>query len=220
MDIRQWLQKTADREPPEERIETGFPAFLQPQSEAADIGKPGGKSYPKRKRVSRDSSAPARRQSPCQFSSEHSRLAKNGAQSISSRSSSSASSRSHQSTVSNRYAVPIETFQRRARHKTRPDRYESKPKRRKKEHNLNRDRNHESRRRKSHRKGDGARTTGLVESFRLKNGPKTQRLTVSTYQPCSYLPLADEYIAQTRCKCWDIQEWSSIRPNRDERSWL
>lgn len=181
MDIRQWLQNTADREPPDECVDTGFPAFLQPRPDAAQ---PSRRSRQKRKRASSDPPVPARRPSrergrPVQAStSDYARQAGSKPAATSSKSSSSSSSESRQSTVSGRRQVAVETFQKRARHKTRPDRYESKPKRRKKEHKSKRETKPESKRRKSHRSGDGARTTGLVQSFQLMNGPKNQRLTV------------------------------------------
>lgn len=183
MDIRQWLQNTADREPPDEGIETGFPAFLQPEPNAAQ---PLRRSRQKRKRASSDPPVPTHRPSHKSrravrpSSSVPARPSEREPIAKCSRSSSSSSSEGQQSTVSSRPRVSTEKFARRARRKTRPERYESKPKQRKKEPKSRREKKPESRRRSSHRNGDGARTTGLVQSFHLKNGPKNQRLTVRT----------------------------------------
>jgi len=71
--------------------------------------------------------------------------------------------------------VPIKVYEKRARHKTKPDRYEYKPKKGKEEHEPKKSK---SKRQKRDRTADGARTTGIVQSFQLKNGPKSNRLTV------------------------------------------
>lgn len=72
------------------------------------------------------------------------------------------------------------TYERRARHKTKPDRYESKKQnvRERKQRDDAGERKSKRKRGQTHRKGDGKRTESLVQGFRLKNGPSHSRLTV------------------------------------------
>ncbi|OQN95586.1 hypothetical protein B0A48_18291 [Cryoendolithus antarcticus] len=72
------------------------------------------------------------------------------------------------------------TYERRPRHKTKADRYEPKKKKSKQERPTDGQDAQKSRRRKLHRSGDGFRTAGLVQSFQLKNGGKSGRLTLKT----------------------------------------
>lgn len=178
MDIREWLQNTADREPPDEYHHPGFPAFLRPQpSEVIDGVRPS-RHRPKRNRASSDPIDTAHQQARRKqhqavlhsSSSEHVRLAQN---------KDITTSHSRDSSVSGRALAPIKSYERRARHKTRPDRYDCQPKNERKDRETYREKKRKSKRRKSHRSGDGERTVGLVQSFQLKNGPKNERLTVS-----------------------------------------
>ena len=75
--------------------------------------------------------------------------------------------------------APNKTYDKRARHKTRIDRYEPKTKKQKRERTTDKDKKSNQRRRKPRRKDDGGRTIGLVQTFQLKNGPRNNRLTVS-----------------------------------------
>lgn len=69
-------------------------------------------------------------------------------------------------------------YEKRARYKTRPDHYDVKPPKRCRRRDTRSERERRRLRHQSHRSGDGHRTTGLVQSFHLKNGPKNHRLTL------------------------------------------
>ncbi|KAI7363803.1 hypothetical protein KC354_g6204 [Hortaea werneckii] len=137
MDIRQWLDDTADREPPDVDVPPGSLHLPNPQNLPARHAR---RNRRKRKRASSDSSI---------IVPPH----------------------SHD-------AVHEHAYTRRARHKTNPDRYEPKSRKQEREPKACNDSRSRPKHRKSHRSGDGGRTTGLVQSFQLKNGPKGGRLTL------------------------------------------
>lgn len=177
MDIQKWLENTADREPPDGTSDDlHIPDFLPP--DRIRPSRVGATYRHKRKRASTDSSiiaprpdshrnakAPVRSSSP-----DHVRGAEDAA-------TGSQSAESSDTTTTHR--APAKTYEKRPRHRTRPDRYEPKAKKRKQDREGRKEREAKQKRRKSHRSGDGGRTAGLVQSFQLKNGPKNNRLTVS-----------------------------------------
>ena len=188
MDITQWLQETAGRAPPDRSDEINIPDFLRPHHRAGD--KPSRSYRRKRKRASSDSSviapklinhlhnkATTRSLSPAHIRNAH---------------DTATVSQHSQHSQSHRIAqghAPTKTYEKRARHKTKADRYEPKVKKPRKERDSKHDSKSNQKRRKSHRSGDGERTMGLVQSFQLKEGPKKNRLTVSIHQRRSCLSL-------------------------------
>jgi len=209
MDIRQWLDTTVDRASPTEDEHHGIADFFQKRHEdqAGEDVRPQYRR--KRKRPSSDSSLIQTRQYDRERR-EHDKSSAGEirgvahAVTISSRSQTSRSSASSES-----IEPPPKTYEKRARHKTRPDRYEHKPKKPRKRREA-RAGDKKSKRRKSHRSGDGGRTTGLVESFQLTNGPKKNRLTVSGRLSCSLRGTvrADLPSAETQCEWWTLQAWT------------
>lgn len=184
MDIRQWLENTADREPPDRSDDIAIPDKFRNDRREDDQA---GRSYRyKRRRTSNDSSmiaAPKER---------HRQASK-----LQARPPSSGQARQAQQTAGDlerRYGsdssrsgsddAPQKTYERRARHKTRADRYEPKAKKRVKDRTARKDDKGNRKRRKPRRNDDGGRTTGLVQSFQLRNGPKNNRLTVSLQSGC------------------------------------
>lgn len=189
MDIHRWLQDTTERARPGEIREDPPPAFQDTPSVA------GSKKYHrKRRRRASDSSIIApqvvRHQSTdlrrtathAELLGNTRRAGQNASRSDSEswHESSRDSARDGESTVSAK-ALPAKTYERRARHKTKADRYDPKAGKRKKSKQKDEDRGRVAKnvRRKSYRSGDGGQTAGLVQSFQLKNGPKNNRLTVS-----------------------------------------
>ena len=180
MDVREWLQNTADRAPPDQDQAHALPDYLRPDTEAEHTQRP--KYRHKRKRASSDSSilqprSPARDTRTAKHAS-----ASEGARAIvhdasAARYRQGAVSQSSWSRSASR--APEETFGKRRRHKTRPDRYEPKSKKERKSHEPREDRESKSKCRKSRRSGEGERAIGMVNSFQLKTGPKNSRLTVS-----------------------------------------
>lgn len=169
MDIREWLQHTADREPPPDQTEDdrANPDFLRPQRREELSSR---RNYHKRKRVSSDP-PDSDRLLPAEVASTSSSSADTCESSPSGRDGSSS---------------PSKTYERRPRRKTRTDRYEPRSKKDKKPrhaHNV-KDKKSKSSRRKSRKSADGARTSGLVQSFQLKSGSKNSRLTVSFMETC------------------------------------
>ncbi|EME38232.1 hypothetical protein DOTSEDRAFT_104518, partial [Dothistroma septosporum NZE10] len=184
MDVRAWLQNTADREPPDERDKAGSPEHLRPERYTAEAHTHVQQG--KRKRASSESVLARRRPSrgrhgghgreraaPDDSSSHRVRSAHDGT--ASSRSSCSVSRR--ESSPDRRFNT---TFERRARHKTKEDCHEPTTKKRRKKHESREDHKFKSKSmpRKSHRRGDGVRTAGLVTNFQLKDRPKNHRLTL------------------------------------------
>ncbi|EME79134.1 uncharacterized protein MYCFIDRAFT_79743 [Pseudocercospora fijiensis CIRAD86] len=175
MDIREWLQNTADREPPDEHDHPGFPEFLKPQQNA-NLQNVRTKHRLKRKRASSDPPGGVQGKARLKWvqaasSSDHVRLAH---EDTASSHSTSNSSQSRNASVSAFARLPVKSYERRARHKTKPDRYDAKIKKPRKDH----EKKDKSKRRKSHRSGDGARTAGLIQSFQLNHGLKNERLTL------------------------------------------
>lgn len=182
MDIHSWLQTTADRQPPDEEEHPGIPDFLKPQ------GPPEAKRRERHRTRKRPSSEPPsserhhhhrKRHRAATWSSsrpDHARKLQPSA--TGSHSSSHASHRRHVRSATDQKAVPDESFERRARHKTRPDRYEAKPKQRSDGRRAHDKRKSKSKGRKSRQNGDIAKATGMIQSFQLKNGRKDKRLTV------------------------------------------
>jgi len=76
---------------------------------------------------------------------------------------------------------PIErSYERRARHKTKTDRYQPKQARKQKQRrDGGRADKTKNKRHKSRRTGDGQRTEQLIQSFQLRNGREGHRLTAS-----------------------------------------
>lgn len=194
MDIQQWLAATTDRAPPQPSDDHHIPdAFrAHPHPHSPDRQLPRGRSYRRKKRTgaSSDSSLiPPRRAdrgvgqpAACSLPSERGRPV---------RSSGRGSDRSRSVSTSafaslSPEPAPEKTYERRPRHKTRPDRYEPRSKKQKGHHDVRKEKKSGKKRRKSHRGGDGGRTAGLVQSFQLRNGPKNSRLTVrgATLREC------------------------------------
>lgn len=182
MDIQHWLENIEYRAPPDEQDELGMPAFLQPR---CDTGHPIRKYRRKRKRESSDSSIIRPQQANhghrqaaiCAFSPVH------GSHSAA-RSQSPQGSRSRCISRHAVHELAHKKYEKRARYKTRPDHYDVKPPKRCRRRDTRSERERRRLRHQSHRSGDGHRTTGLVQSFHLKNGPKNHRLTVCVTQMC------------------------------------
>lgn len=177
--MRKWLEATADRAPPDASSD------IKAQDAAPPIQRHPQRLFHhyrlERKEASSDSSiiVPSRRKHrPCPTPSLHtaSPTRDQHACSAESRSRTSHGSRILDSDVHREHN---RKYERRPRRKTRPDRYEHKPKRQKRERELRKEQ--APTRRRSNRTNDGSRTTGLVQSFQLKNGPKNNRLTVGLH---------------------------------------
>ncbi|KAK3657117.1 hypothetical protein LTR56_002631 [Elasticomyces elasticus] len=168
--IQQWLQNTADREPPDQ---TEHHAQEHAPAETEQLGK---KYRRKRKRASSDSSLLQARHSHLdRVKSAHRASSSGGLRDATHDHPRRDREQSQESARSHREEAPRKSYEKRARHKTKADRYEPKSK------NQHKDRDEPktgSKRRKSHRSGDGGRTTGLVQSFQLKDGPQKSRLTL------------------------------------------
>ena len=219
MDIQKWLEATADRVSVNGSDVVDVPGFakLGPK----DAQRIGQLYRHKRKHASSDGSfleprlvknrnTKARQHSPPLGHSQ-----KTGIEEVSQSNSKSVSSRSI------RHKVPQKTYERRARHKTRPDLYEPKVKKQRQEHDAQKESKTKQKRRKSHRSGEGHRTTRLVQSFQLKNGPKNNRLTVSLLTSIVVeMLLSDTPPAQAGRKCWTVQAWSCIGADGRPRRWL
>jgi hypothetical protein len=192
MDIQGWLQDTADRAPPNpsEEIDTPAVGRYAQGDEATTVIRYGRK----RRRTGSDSSiiAPQRRtdyRSKAEDRSAHAARDRSADGLVSGSLSASRHRRppSQERDMDGRNKQPEpKTYERRARHKTKADRYEPK-----KQDTKGRKQRDDAGERKSkrkgsraHRGGDGKRTESLVQGFRLKNGPSNSRLTVS---PLSYL---------------------------------
>ena len=177
MDIRRWLENTADRASPgADTNDPPIPEFLRPDRMQLDRA---GRNYRhKRKRVSADSSIIAPR--PVRHRNAHAPEPSPSPDHVREPEDAATGSESAASSYrSGHPSVPAKTYERRPRHKTRLDRYEPKAKKQTKERDVRKEAKSKRKRRKSHRSGDGGRTAGLVQSFQLKNGPKNSRLTVS-----------------------------------------
>jgi hypothetical protein len=163
MDIQGWLQGTADRAPPNPSDEPHALDFLQ-TAHGAETTK-ATRYHRKRHRAATDSSiiAPQQKEEP-------------------SRPENGRNARPEQPNSN--------TYERRARHKTKPDRYEPKTteKRQRKRDGSVEERKPKHKSRRVHRGGDGKRTESLVQGFRLKNGPSKSRLTVSVDADWHFTP--------------------------------
>ncbi|KAI7155311.1 hypothetical protein KC349_g7071 [Hortaea werneckii] len=183
MDIGQWLDDTADREPPDGDVPPGSLQLPNPQNLPTRHAR---RNRPKRKRASSDSSIIVPPHSHSKRGCRRPRVQTHSstpsaveyacdAEDAGADAYSSSALGDPKSTVD---AVHEHAYTRRARHKTNPDRYEPKSKKQKREPKARNDSRSRPRHRKSHRSGDGGRPTGLVQSFQLKNGPKGGRLTL------------------------------------------
>ncbi|KAK3069474.1 hypothetical protein LTR53_012156 [Teratosphaeriaceae sp. CCFEE 6253] len=170
MDIHSWLEKTADREPPEQPEHPTFPD-APPHATVKHVGK----RHRKRKRASSDSSLLVLQQPHHERARTPNRAhSSDDVRHDAGRHVGRSGRRRRSSAESQEGQRAAKTYEKRARHKTKPDRYEAKTK----THQDEVGPREGTKRRKSHRSGDGGRTTGLVQSFHLKNGPKSSRLTL------------------------------------------
>lgn len=185
MDIQGWLQHTTDRAPPVPSDDFAL-AFGRPiQGIEATTAIPRRRT---RKRAASDSSiiAPQRR-SDHQGKADHrpAIAARNRpVEAIVSRSNSASRhprSVSQEHVTEDRAKRPgAKTYERRARHKTKPDRYDpqkQKVRARKQRDNVGEQKT-KGKRSRLHRGGDGKRTEKLVQGFQLKNKSSKTRLTV------------------------------------------
>jgi hypothetical protein len=195
MDIQGWLQGTADRAPPNPSDEPHALDFLQ-TAHGAETTK-ATRYHRKRHRAATDSSIIA----PQQKGGNRSKVGGQSAGVGRGRhvhkqpSQPELASREEPSRPENgRNARPEQpnsnTYERRARHKTKPDRYEPKTteKRQRKRDGSVEERKPKHKSRRVHRGGDGKRTESLVQGFRLKNGPSKSRLTVSVDADWHFTP--------------------------------
>lgn len=180
MDIRGWLEGTADRAHPDGSDNAADPNQRILGGDLSHQKPVAHRSSRKRKRASSDSSIIATHRHGTRHAPESLRtvspvpLVRHGSPDMR---SCGASSRSKSSSKPGSRGKAYSKYERRPRHKTRPDRYEPKRKEERKQRRPRDDK--ELKRRKSHRNHDRSRTTGLVQSFQLKNRPKNNRLTVS-----------------------------------------
>jgi hypothetical protein len=185
MDIQGWLQGTADRAPPNPSDEVDLCAFGSPTQsvEATDV-----KRYYKRKRATSDSSIIAVQQRTDRRGKADDRPAN----ATRLRAEDVSVTQSH---AASRYRRPrpqehgedgsVQTldrnpYEKRARRKTKPDRYEPKKQNasERKQRDDTGERKSRRKRKQAHRSGDGKRTESLVQRFKLKNRPSNSRLTV------------------------------------------
>ncbi len=177
MDIPGWLEGTADRAPPDASSDDHIDRhFWEEQS-----GRLGRQYRYKRKRASSDSSFIAPAQDRQHGLASHRAASAHNAH-VRARSRSSAGSSRADDRPTN---LDVDKYERPPRHKTRPDRYERKTKAHRRGDDGRREREKKPKRRKP--TDDGSRTTGLVQSFQVKNGPKNNRLTVSLHARRSLL---------------------------------
>lgn len=189
MDIQGWLQGTADRAPPNQSDEPDALNLVRAAHvvETARVTR----YHQKRQRAATDSSIIAPRQKASNRSKvaaqsagagrgRHVHQHSSGAESASRGESSRLASQEHRRFA--RMEQPdTKTYERRARHKTKPDRYEPKTTRkgqRKRRGSVD-ERKPKRKSRRADHGGDGKRTESLVQGFRLKNRPPNGRLTVS-----------------------------------------
>lgn len=227
MDIHRWLQDTTDRAPPGDAHEYVPPTFQDPPSVANILDQEYRR---KRRRRASDSSIIApqivRRQPRGHRRTVthgelfgRSRRAGQKASESGSESwhgSSRGDTRDAESTVSAE-RLPAKAYERRARYKTKADRYEPKSGKKKKSKQTDdyRDRGRDAKhvRRKSRRNGDSGRSAGIVQSFQLKNGPKNRRLTVSDLAETALRSYAKTTKARSRCQHRTVQTRSCFCPD-------
>ena len=185
MDIQGWLRGTADRAPPnlsDEPDALNFAAYGVKTAKAT-------RYHRKRQRAATDSSIIAPQQKTGSESKVGGRSAgmgrgrhahKQPPQSESaSRDEPSRPASQQRGRNARLEQTDSKTYERRARHKTKPDRYEAKTigeDERKRDDSVD---ERKAKRKSRRRGGDGKRTESLVQGFRLKNGPSKSRLTVS-----------------------------------------
>jgi hypothetical protein len=188
MDIQGWLQGTADRAPPNPSDEPDALDFLQ-SAQGVETTK-ATRYHRKRQRAATDSSIIAPQQKAGNRSKAGGQSAgvgrgrhvhKQPSQSESASRGEPSRPLSQERGRNARLEQPdTKTYERRARHKTKHDRYEPKTTEKGQQKRAgNRDeRKPKKKSRRAHRGGDGKRTESLVHGFRLKNGPSKSRLTV------------------------------------------
>lgn len=186
MDIQGWLQGTADRAPPNPSDEVDPRAFGPPTQniEATDAKR----YHKKRKRATSDSSIIAVQQ----WTDRRGKADDRPANATRLRPADVSVTQSHSASRHRRprpqehgedgsvQTLDRNPYERRARRKTKPDRYESKKQnaRERKQRDDPGERKSKRKRKQSHRSGDGKRTENLVQGFKLKNRPSNSRLTV------------------------------------------
>lgn len=196
MDIHAWLHTTEDRRPPDPpfgALRKAFPVFAHLPSDPDLANKDALQYRPKRKRIDSNSSLLL----PCDLEKRHGFREERATSFIEviadichrerGRSGKVAQARrsepegyqldSEQNDVTDSHfdrekQSNAAKYSRRPRHKTRPDRYEPKPRKQTKERGAHR------RPRRNNRGGVEARMSDLVQSFHLTDGPRTRRLTV------------------------------------------
>ena len=187
MDIQGWLQGTADRAPPNQSDEVDASAFGPPTQV---IKATNSKRYHrKRKRAASDSSVISLQQRVEQRGKADDRSADAArVRPVDVRVTQSPSASRHRRPRSQEHgsdgrvqAPDHKTYDRRARRKTKADRYEPKKQdvRERKQNDDDAGKRISKRKRKlAHRSGDGKRTESLVQGFKLKNRLPSSRLTV------------------------------------------
>jgi hypothetical protein len=186
MDIQCWLQGTADRAPPNPSDEVDPRAFGPPtQSIQATDAK---RYHKKRKRATSDSSIIAVQQ----WTDRRGKADDRPANATRLRPADESVTQSHSASRHRRprsqeygedgsvRTLDRNPYEKRARRKTKPDRYESKKQsaRERKQRDDAGERKSKRKRRSVHRSGDGKRTESLVQGFKLKTRPSKSRLTV------------------------------------------
>jgi hypothetical protein len=184
MDIQDWLQGTADRASPNSSDEVDPRAFGPPTQsiEATDA-----KRYHKKlKHATSDSSIIAVQQRTDRRGKADDRPANATNLHPADMSVTHLASR-HRRQRSQEHGEDgtVQTldrnpYERRARRKTKPDRYESKKQnaRAQKQRDDAGERKSKRKQKQAHCSGDGKRTESLVQGFKLKNKPSKSRLTV------------------------------------------
>lgn len=177
MDIQAWLEGTADREPPDAGQQEGFADHPGPCKDR--------RRHTEEDREQRRPDLPSDSSLIDLHRYRHRRLPQGRPRELAEhadvtarRRRDSRGSRASYERLQSKPAV-ASMFEKRARHKTKPDRYEPKTREHRKERSAQVQVEPSGKRRRSHRSADGARTAGLVQSFQLKVGAKDTRLTVS-----------------------------------------
>ncbi|KAK4987934.1 hypothetical protein LTR50_004271 [Elasticomyces elasticus] len=181
MDVRQWLASTTEAERPTSLTAPGFPDFLRGRADAQNAETVDRQNNHKRRRTASGSSilevaAPRKHRGHRVHETRRDRERRSGG-SDSTRSVTSSALQSSSSSLgsSTQNQQPAKTYERRARHKTRTDRYEPKI-----DTSKRRTAKKEKKSTKKSRKTKKTREnlfTGLVQSFHAKNVPK-DRLTL------------------------------------------
>ncbi|KAK5010358.1 hypothetical protein LTR28_010378 [Elasticomyces elasticus] len=181
MDVRQWLASTMEAERPKSLTALGFPDFLRGRADAQNAETVDRQNDHKRRWTASGSSilevaAPRKHRGHRGHETSRDRKRHRGGSDSTqfvSTCPSQSSSPSLGSSTQNRQ--PAKTYERKARHKTRTDRYEPKidtSKRR----TARREKKSTEKRRKTKKTRENL-STGLVQSFHAKNVPKN-RLTL------------------------------------------